>query len=132
MFSLFWPTPVYVKVYPNEIALTNLKTGETLRGRAPQPFSHAHLLVANFGIAETLGREILKEMRLQRRSLKTIVQQMQVAEGVLSESEKRILRDLCKQIGSMMVLVITNNQELSNEEALQILNKNQFRFLYSF
>lgn len=124
MFSLFRHTPVYVKIYPNELAITNLKTGETIRRQASEPFSNSNMLVANFGIAEGLAREIIKELRLTRRSLKTIVQQMQVFEDVLAESEKRILRDLCEQIGSAVVFVITNEQELSNDEALQVLNEN--------
>jgi hypothetical protein len=124
MFSFFRRTPVYVKVYPNAIAITNLKTGETIRRQASESFSNPYLLVANFGIAEGLGREVVKELGLSGRSLKTIVQQMQVNAGVLAESEKRILRDLCEQLGSAIVLIITNDQELSNEEALQILNEN--------
>jgi hypothetical protein len=124
MFSFFRRTPVYYKIYPNEIAITNLKTGETVRRKATAPFSNSHMVVADFGRAEILSREIIKELRLSGRSLKTIVQQMQVFEDVLSDSEKRILRDLCEQIGSVVVFIITNSQELSNEEALQVLNEN--------
>jgi hypothetical protein len=53
-----------------------------------------------------------------------MVQQMHVYEDVLSESEKRILRDLCEQIGSAAVFIVTNSQELSREEALRVLNEN--------
>src|SRR5688500_16987938 len=124
MFQFFRPAPVYVKVYPNAIAITNLQTGETVHRTAPEPFSNSHMLVANFGIAEGLGREIIKELRLSRRSLKTMVQQMKVYEDVLSEAEKRILRDLCEQIGSRTVFLITNDKEISNEEALKVLKEN--------
>ncbi|MBB1285487.1 hypothetical protein HRH25_13970 [Flavisolibacter sp. BT320] len=67
---------------------------------------------------------MVKELRLSRRSLKTMVQQMEVYEEVLSEVEKRILRDLCEQIGSRAVFIITNDKELSNEEVLRVLKEN--------
>lgn len=124
MFPFFRPALVYVKVYPNAIAITNLQTGETINRTAPEPFSNSHMVVANFGIAERLGREIIKELRLSRRSLKTMVQQMKVYEEVLSEVEKRVLRDLCEQIGSKAVFLITNDEEISNEEALKVLKEN--------
>ncbi|NTS42383.1 hypothetical protein HRG84_15890 [Flavisolibacter sp. BT320] len=124
MLPFFRPAPVYVKVYPNAISITNLKTGETVHRTAAEPFSNTHLVVANFGLAERLGREIIKELGLSRRSLKTIVQQMKVYEDVLSEVEKRTLRDLCEQMGSKVVFIITNDKALSNEEALQVLNEN--------
>ncbi|RYY81518.1 MAG: hypothetical protein EOO15_24330 [Chitinophagaceae bacterium] len=124
MLQLFRPVPVYVKVYPNAISITRLQTGDTVHRTAAEPFSNTHLVVANFGLAERLGREIIKDLGLSRRSLKTMVQQMKVYEDVLSEVEKRILRDLCEQMGSKAVFVITNEKELSNEEALQVLNEN--------
>ena len=124
MLAFFRPVPVYVKVYPNAISITNLLTGETVHRTAPEPFSNSHLVLANFGIAEKLGREMIKELRLSRRSLKTMVQQMKVYEEVLSEVEKRILRDLCEQIGSRAVFIITNDKELSNEEVLKVLKEN--------
>ena len=124
MFNFFRRTPVYVRIYPNEIAITNLQTGETVRRKPAEPFSNSNMVVANYGIAEKLSREIIKELGLKGRSLKTMVQQMKVYEDVLSEGEKRILRDLCEQIGSTVVLIITNDQELSNEEVLQVLNEN--------
>lgn len=123
MLHFFRRTPVYFKVYPNAISLTNLRTGETVRREAPEPFSNSHMVVANYGVAERLSRDIAKELRLGR-SLKTMVQQMKVYEEVLSEAEKRILRDLCEQIGSTVVFIITNDQELSNEEVRKILNEN--------
>ena len=124
MLNFFRRTPVYFKVYPNAISITNLRTGETVQRTAPEPFSNSHMVVANYGVAEQLSREIVKELRLSGRPLKTMVQQMKVYEDVLSEAEKRILRDLCEQIGSAVVLIITNDQELPNEEALKILNAN--------
>jgi hypothetical protein len=124
MFQFFRPKPVYVKVYPNAIAITNLQTGETVHRMATEPFSNSNMVVANFGIAEGLGREIIKELRLSHRSLKSMVQQMKVYEGILSESEKRILRDLCEQLGSRAVFIITNDEEISNDEALKVLKEN--------
>ncbi|HEV7332133.1 MAG TPA: hypothetical protein VGN63_13945 [Flavisolibacter sp.] len=123
MLRFFRRTPVYFKIYPNAVSITNLRTGETVRGEAPEPFSNSYMVVANYGVAERLSRELVKELRLSGRSLKTMVQQMKVYEEVLSEAEKRILRDLCEQIGSTVVLIITNDQELSDEEVLKILNE---------
>lgn len=124
MLAWFRPVPVYVKVYPNAISITNLQTGETVHHTAPGAFSNSHMVMASFGIAEKPGREILRELRLSRRPLKTRVQQMQVYEGVLSEVENRILRTLCGQIGSRSVFLNTTGKELFNKEALKILCEN--------
>ena len=123
MFDFFKPTPVYLKIYPDKIEVINLKTGASVARSPLQPFSSPRLAVADYGNAEILCRKLAGELGLVRKPLKVMVQQMQVFEDGLSESEKRVLRDLAEQIGGTTVLIVTDDRWLSNEEALQILQK---------
>lgn len=121
MFNFFKPTPVYVKVYPDKIEIINLKTGASVVRSPLQPFSSSRMVVADFGGAELLSRQLVKELGLARKSLNVLIQQMQVWDGGLSEVEKRVLRDLAEQIGAGSVYLVTDNRRLSNDEARQIL-----------
>ena len=123
MFSFFKKTPVYVRFYPNKMEMINLKTGEQAVRAALEPFSTGHLVIAHFAKAEALCSELKKELRLSN-NLKVLMQQMVVEGDVLTETEKRTLRDLAEQIGATTVLIATNNQALTAEEAKQLLDEN--------
>ncbi|HEU4902570.1 MAG TPA: hypothetical protein VFT06_07245, partial [Flavisolibacter sp.] len=117
MFDFFKPLPVYVKVYPDKIEIINLKTGAAVARSPLQPFSSSRMVVADFGRAEILSRQLTKELGLANKSLNVLIQQMQVWEGGLSEVEKRVLRDLAEQIGARSVYLVTDDRRLSSDEA---------------
>jgi hypothetical protein len=123
MFSIFKKTPVYIKFYPNKIEMTNLKTGDTLVRGAVEPFSTEHLVIAHFGKAEALCTEMKKELKLPG-NLKVLMQQMVVHDEVITETEKRALRDIAELIGATTVFIITNDQPLSDDEAREFLREN--------
>ena len=123
MFNLFKKTPVYVKFYPDKIEMINLKTGEQVVRIAVEPFSTPHLLIAHFAKAEALCGELKKELKLSN-NLKVLMQQMVVQDGVLTETEKRALRDLAELMGATTVFIATNDQALPEAEARQVLEEN--------
>ena len=123
MFNLFKKTPVYVKFYPDKIEMVNLKTGEQAVRIAVEPISTPHLLIAHFAKAEALCRELKKELKLSN-NLKVLMQQMVVQDGVLTETEKRALRDLAELMGATTVFIATNDQALTEAEARQVLEEN--------
>jgi hypothetical protein len=49
---------------------------------------------------------------------------MQMFEGELTESEKRSMRDLCEELGAKLVLIHTQTNVLTSEQALDILKSN--------
>ena len=124
MFGLFKSSLLYLKIFPDKIEITNLATGEVLARTAQTKFSNSRLLIAEFRPAEDLARSILRELGLSNKSSKILIQQMVVADEVLSEAEKRTLRDLCEAIGAKKVLIATNSEPLSQEQALEILKTN--------
>lgn len=103
--------------------MINLQTGEQAVRTAVEPFSADHLLIAHFARAEVLCREMKKELKLSN-TLKVLMQQMIVQGEVITETEKRILRDLAELIGAKTVLIATNSQLLTNAEARLLLKEN--------
>ena len=116
MLNIFRTIPVYVKIYPDTIEITNINTQQTISRTSNIKFSSTHLLVTEFNIAETLIREMIKELGLSRRSLKVLIQQMKEFEGGLSETEKRALRDLGEQAGGRTVYIANRTKVMNNEE----------------
>jgi len=116
MLNIFRAIPVYIKIYPDKIEITNIYTQQTVSKTANPAFSSSRLLVAEYSIAEALIREIIKELGLSRRTLKVLIQQMKEFEGGLYETEKRALRDLAEQAGGRSVYIINRTQIMSEEE----------------
>ena len=116
MFNLFRAIPIYVKIYPDSIEITNLLTKQTISKASYSKFSSTRLLVAEFSIANALIREILNELVLSKRTLKVLIQQMKEFEGGLSETEKRTLRDLAEQAGGKSIYIVNRTKILSDEE----------------
>lgn len=123
MFSLFVTTPVHLKIYPDRLELTNIKTGETHSGTPAEPFSTSRILLSRFGPAETLGRQLVKDLKLRHRRMKMLVQPMRIADDGLAEIEKRAMRDLAEQMGARQVYIITEEVLLTMEEILKILSE---------
>lgn len=131
MFNIFRIIPVYVKIYPDKIEITNIKTQQTIARTSTTKFSSNRLLVAEYNVAQTLIREIVKELGLSRRSLKVLIQQMKEFEGGLYEAEKRVLRDLAEQAGGVSVYIVNRTQIMNDEEIQGFLKlkKQDFQFL---
>ena len=120
MFSIFKKTPIYIKFYPNKLEMINLKTGEVRT--AAESFSSNHLVIAHFTKALALCKKLKKEMKLSN-NLKVVMQQMVVHDEVLTETEKRVLRDLGEVMGATDVFIVTNDQPLAEAEARQVLEE---------
>jgi hypothetical protein len=86
MLKIFQQESIYLKIYPNKIEITNLQTDETISKNSLSNFSSSRMLIADFNIAQDLSRSILTELRLHRKSLKVLAQQMKKLEGGLLES----------------------------------------------
>jgi len=122
MLNIFRKVPVYVKIYHDKIAITNINTQQTISKTSTIKFSSNRLLVAEFNVAEMLIREILKELGLSGRTLKILIQQMKEFEDGLSEAEKRVLRDLAEQAGGATVYIINRANIMTTEEIQGVLN----------
>lgn len=122
MLNIFRKVPVYVKIYHDKIAITNINTQQTISKTSTIKFSSNRLLVAEFNVAEMLIREILKELGLSGRTLKILIQQMKEFEDGLSEAEKRVLRDLAEQAGGATVYIINRANIMTSEEIQGFLN----------
>lgn len=118
MLNIFRTIPVYIKIYPDTIEVTNLKTQQTISRASATKFSSSRLLVAEYNVAQILVREIIKELGLSGYTLKVLIQQMKEFEGGLSETEKRALRDLGEQAGGKSVYII-NRTKMMNDEEIQ-------------
>lgn len=125
MINFFRRIPVYIKIYPDRVEITNIRSGETISKISNSKFSSDRMLVAEFSAAGILIRSILKELRLSTRSLKILIQQMKEFEGGMCESEKRLLRDLAEQAGGVVIFIVTRTTILSNEEMDEFLKINQ-------
>jgi len=122
MMSIFKSTPVYVKIYDNQIEATNLITGQTISLNATAKFSSSRIVIANFNNAEILLRSVLQELGLIKKilspRLKVLMQIMENIEGELSDLETRGLRDLAEQAGAADIYILEHNKKLSTQEAL--------------
>lgn len=122
MFHFSGRTPIYIQLYFNRVAITNLDTGELIEKESAYPFSNSRIIIADFNIAEQLIRDTLKGFSNYRKfpapSYKAVIQQMAALEGGLSAIEIRALRDLAEMSGSAWVKIIEHANPLSREQAL--------------
>jgi exonuclease VII small subunit len=123
MFRFFTAVPVHLKIYSNQMELTNLCTGELRSATSLQPFTTERILLSQFGPAVELARRLAKELRLRNKRLKILVQPMRIDKDGLSEIEKRALRDLAEQMGATQVYIVTEERTITTEEAAQILEE---------
>ena len=126
MINIFRSIPVYIKIYLNKIEITNIKTDQTVSKSSPTKFSSSRLIVADFNVANKLIFEILKELGLTRRTLKVLIQQMDVFGDELSETEKRVLRDLSEQAGASDVNIVNRKKVMSKNEIQEFLKLKYF------
>lgn len=122
---MFKTIRVYIKLRRDVVEITNLETGRTVSHRAAIPFSTTRNLVGDFNSADLTIREALRELGVKLRfwiRLKVLIQQLEGAEGGLSEIEKRALRDLGELAGGLRVYLVEDTRPLSISEALLYFN----------
>ena len=103
--------------------LINLQSGQEVSGVPLHSFSTERLLIADYDSAETLARQLAKDLGVKKKRLKVLVQPMKIDSEGLSTAEKRNLLDLAEQIGAKEVLIVTEERQVSREEALQIIKE---------
>ena len=121
MLSIFKRTPIYIKLSRNRIEIVNLETLEKISREPVEPFSTERLIIADFNRADTLIRNIINDLLPKKgffpRQTKILIQQVEATEGGLSETEKRVLRDLGEMAGGTTVILIEHFRTLGHTEA---------------
>jgi hypothetical protein len=123
MFTFFQTIPVHLKIFPDRMELINLDSGEEVSATPLQPFSSERLLVADYTGAESMARQLARDLGVQKRRLKVLVQPMRIEQGGLSTVEKRALLDLAEQMGAREVFIVTEERQVLREEALQLMKE---------
>jgi hypothetical protein len=131
MINFFRRVPVYIKIYPDKIEITDIGADQTVSKLSPFKFSSSRLIVADFNVASDLISQILKELGLNRRTLKALIQQMDDFEEGLSEVEKRVLRDLGEQAGASEVYIVNRKKAMSKDEIREFLQLKSFKDILS-
>ncbi|RYE39590.1 MAG: hypothetical protein EOP48_25585 [Sphingobacteriales bacterium] len=121
---MFKSPKVYLQVKRNEIIAVNLKTGETVARPSIKSFSTQRVILASFDPARATVLAAIKELRLKTSfwGMKVVVQQLEGAEGGLSDIEKRALREMAEMAGGKKVYIYEGEQKLSISEALAIVD----------
>ena len=121
MFGLLQKVPVHLKIYPDEIEITDLRNGHTIRRAAIQKFSSPRMLVAEFYLTEALAKSILTDLGIGGRVLKIAVQQMVDLGGGITNTEQRHLRDLCEHIGAADSIILLHTRAVPATEVMRLL-----------
>ena len=121
---MFRTQKVYIQIGRNKSTAINLDTGEEVSRLAIRPFSTQRIVIASFDPANETVLAAIRDLGLKTRfvALKVVIQQMEGAEGGLSDIEKRAIRDLAEMAGANKVYIFEGEQKLSNAEALSIIN----------
>jgi hypothetical protein len=59
MFGLFRPSMVYLKILPDQMEVTDVRTRKSLKKNAASPFSNSRMLIAENAEAVRLGQMLL-------------------------------------------------------------------------
>lgn len=120
--KIFKPIYLYVKISSNSIEVTNLITGETLTRSAVDNFSTNRIVISSFNKTLKVLNEILNDLNISVntffKTIKIVIQQMEILEGGLSDIELRALRDVGEQAGAKYVTIINHSRKMENSEAL--------------
>src|SRR5690349_22058283 len=121
---MFKTQKVYIQIRRNQITVINLTTGEETSRLAIRPFSTQRVVLASFDPANETVLAAIHDLGLKTTfsSLKVVIQQLEGAEGGLSDIEKRALRDLAEMAGARKVYIVEGEQKLSIAEALSIID----------
>lgn len=127
MFRSLSPIPIYVKLYVNRIELSRLDNGKTISQDATIGFSNKRLVVADYSSLMVDLKTVLSELvpdwflGVFRPQLDVVIHQMELREGGLSSTEKRIIRDIAERIGGRKIIIEENESQLSLYDALRLL-----------
>ena len=115
---------VYLQVRRNKVTAINLETGEEVTRSAIKTFSTQRIVLASFDPASETILAAIGDLRLKTSlfGMKVVVQQLEGAEGGLSDIEKRALRDIAEMAGGKKVYIFEGQEKLSITEALAIVN----------
>ncbi|MCH9699275.1 MAG: 1-pyrroline-5-carboxylate dehydrogenase [Gammaproteobacteria bacterium] len=124
MLSKLFVNTAYIRVYKNKFRIRHIQSKTEIVALPDTEFTTQRLLLAQFSIAE---KTLLKGIGdLYRRtwfspSPKVLIQQMEMNDGGLSESEQRILKEIAISTGARSV-VVWDGDELTDSEVLKQVN----------
>jgi len=125
MFSRFFRSDFYIKIYTNKIVINNLTNNLPAQMFMPDvPFTTTRLLVGNFSAAESCLTQALKTTHSSKwfsKGKRFLIQPMELNEGGLSEVEDRVFRELGLGAGAIKI-VLWVGAELTHDKAIQMLN----------
>lgn len=121
---MFRTQKVYLQIRRNQITAINLNTGEEASRLAIRPFSTQRVVLASFDPANETVLAAIRDLSLKTTflALKVVIQQLEGAEGGLSDIEKRALREIAEMAGAKKVYIVESEQKLSIVEALSIID----------
>lgn len=114
---------LYIQISRNRITATNLDTGHEVSRLATTPFSTQRVVLARFDPANETILDAIRELRLKTSfaTISIVIQQIEGAEGGLSDIEKRALRDLAEMAGAKKVFIAEVENPLSTADAISII-----------
>ena len=123
--GLFRDDILYVKLWKNEIEIKDVEKEKSIREKSVVPFSNSRLLIADFEVAEDFFKKVLLKLKKNykiKRYNTILVHPMELIEGGISETEKRIFLESFERVDGRAVIV-WEGKELSNIEVLKKNNK---------
>jgi actin-like ATPase involved in cell morphogenesis len=126
---MFKSPKIYIQIRRNQVTVVNLETGEEVTRFAIEPFSTQRVVLARFDPANETILAAIRELHLKTTlfALKVVIQQLEGAEGGLSDIEKRALRDIAEMAGAKKVYIVESEQKLSIVDALTIIDDDSQR-----
>ena len=97
--KIFENNKYYIKLYINRIDILDLINGKKYTQKSYIEFNNARLLIADFAIAESFIKRVFKQFDLSTRNSVGIIQQIEMAEGGLSDVENRVLLEVFTTAG---------------------------------
>lgn len=125
---MFKSSKVYIQIKRNQVTAVNLETGEEVTRIAMKPFSTERVVLASFNPANDTVLAAMSDLRIKKTfmALKVAIQQLEGAEGGLSDIEKRALRDLAEMAGANKVYIVESERKLSTDQALALINARKY------
>jgi actin-like ATPase involved in cell morphogenesis len=122
---MFRTQKVYIQIRRNEVTVINLDTGKEASRLAIKPFSTQRVVIASFDPENETVLAAIRDLCLKTRlfRMKAVIQQLEGAEGGLSDIEKRALREIAEMAGATKVYIVEGEQKLSIAEALSIIDE---------
>ncbi|CAM3330472.1 hypothetical protein [Zobellia roscoffensis] len=116
---IFTKNRFYIRLYVNLIDINDLTNKQSISEKSETKFNNQRLLIADFNKAEHFISNVFKKHGFSSKNSIGIIQQMEMAEGGLSDVEKRVLLELFSKIGIREIYV---DESLSDLTEKQLLN----------